>query len=161
MRLRYKKLSKLQNVSVFINLKLTTAHRETIFNWMCNYFFGKSSDLSWNYMSQICSRSVQLFGFFPTFLNLWPYNLLQIRRAPRVSRGYFFSLNVHSEMNMHTCAKCGPDRSNGLRQDSRCLLWLVRFLDAVGADSRKDTPKNNICTSKIIIPAWTCWHHRH
>ena len=51
--------------------------------------------------------------------------------------------DVQSHMNLHTCVKFGPDRSSGLRQDRR---WprLVRFLAAVGADSRKNTPKNNI-----------------
>ena len=38
---------------------------------------------------------------------------------------------------------------------------LVRLLATGRAVSRKNTPKNNIYTSKIIIPARTCGHQRH
>ena len=95
---------------------------------------------------------------FPHFLNLWPLT------PSKCSLGLdtLMSLaDVYSQMNLHTCVKFGPDRSSGLREDRRWLQRLVRFLATVGADSHKNTPKNNIYTSKIIIPARTCWHQRH
>ena len=71
------------------------------------------------YMCQIWSRSVQRFGIFPTFLNLWPPNPLQMPLD--VSRGYFFLTYIHSQMNLHMCAKFGPDRSS-------CLGSILHFL---------------------------------
>ena len=69
-------------------------------------------------MCQIWSRSVQRFGIFPTFLNLWPPNPLQMPLD--VSRGYFFLTYIHSQMNLHMCAKFGPDRSS-------CLGSILNF----------------------------------
>ena len=112
------------------------------------------------YVCKSWSRSVQLFGIFPTFLNLWPP--WPPPNASWGSRGKFCLAIVHSRMHMHTCVKFGPDRSSGLQQDSQWLLMLVRFLAAIGADSRAQKhAKNNIYTSKIIIPARTCWPQRH
>ena len=73
------------------------------------------------YVCRIWSRSVQLFGIFPTFLNLWPPNPLQMPLD--VSRGYLLLTYIHSEMNLHTYAKFGPDRSSGL--ESFLDLWFV------------------------------------
>ena len=63
------------------------------------------------YVSQICSRSVQLFGFIPTFWHLWPPDPLQI---PLGARGFNVLAYAHSLVNLYTCAKFDPDRSSGL-----------------------------------------------
>ena len=63
-------------------------------------------------------------------------------------------------MNLHMCAKFGANRPSRLVAFSEFVLRLVRLFAAVRADSRKNTPKNNIYTSKIIIPARTCRHQR-
>ena len=55
------------------------------------------------------SRSVQLFGIYPTFLNLLP---LTPSKCPSGINGLFLLAHIH--MNMHTRATFGPDRS-------RCL----------------------------------------
>ena len=56
-------------------------------------------------------------------------------------------------MNLHMCAKFGANRPSRLVAFPEFVLRLVRLFAAVRADSRKNTPKNNIYTSKIIIPA--------
>ena len=48
-------------------------------------------------------------GSFRRSINWWPPN----PHARRVSRGYILAI-VHSLMNMHTCAKFGPDRYSSL-----------------------------------------------
>ena len=50
------------------------------------------------------------------FGSLIPYKcpLMSIQMPLDVSRGYFFLTYIHSEMNLHTYAKFGPDRSSGL-----------------------------------------------
>ena len=53
-------------------------------------------------------------------------------------------------MNLHMCAKCGANRPSRLVAFHEFVLRLVRLFVAVRADSRKNTPKNNIYTSKII-----------
>ena len=64
------------------------------------------------YVSQICSRSVQLFGFFATFWNVWPPDPLQM---PLGALWVNCLAYVHSMVNMYTCAKfLYPDRSSGL-----------------------------------------------
>ena len=52
-------------------------------------------------------------------------------------------------MNVHMCAKFGANRPSRLVAFPECVLRLVRLFDAVRADSRKNTPKDNIytCTS--------------
>ena len=60
---------------------------------------------------QIWSRSVQLFGIFSTFLNLWPPDPLQM---PLGDWGVNFLAYVNSLVNLYTCAKCGSDHSSGL-----------------------------------------------
>ena len=63
------------------------------------------------YMCQIWSQSVQLFGIFPTFLNLWPSDPLQM---PLGARGLIVLAYIHSLVNLYTCAKFGHDHSSGL-----------------------------------------------
>ena len=58
-------------------------------------------------------------------------------------------------MNLHMYAKFGANRPSGLIAFPEFVLRLVRLFAAVRADSRKNTPKNNIYTSKIIFPAQT------
>ena len=65
------------------------------------------------------------------------------------------------DMNVHMCAKFGANRPSRLVAFPEFVLRLVRLFAAVHADSRKNTPKNNNYTSKIIIPARTCRHQRH
>ena len=93
------------------------------------------------YVCQIWSRSVQLFGIFAILLYVWP---LTPSKYPLGIQRLILLADVHSQMNLHMCVKFGPDRSSALRQDRRWLLMLVRLLAVVGADSRKNTPKNNI-----------------
>ena len=52
--------------------------------------------------------------------------------------------DVYSQMNLHTGVKFGSERSSCLRQDRRRLLRLVRFLAAVGAESRKTRQKHHL-----------------
>ena len=60
-----------------------------------------------------------------------------------------------------TCAKFGANRPSRLVAFPEFVLRLVRLFAAVRADSRKNMPKNNMYTSKIIIPARTCRHQLH
>ena len=67
---------------------------------------------------QIWSRSVQLFGIYPTFLNVWPLTPSQMPlgvSSPLICLAY-----VHSQMNLHTCAEFGSDRSS-------CLPYFLHF----------------------------------
>ena len=80
---------------------------------------------------------------------------------PLVSRGAICLAYIHSHMNLHTCAQFGANRSSRFVGFPNFVLRLVPLFAAVRADSRKNTPKNKIYTSKIIIPARTCRHQRH
>ena len=71
------------------------------------------------YMCQMCFRSVQLYGFFPTFLNLWPP--WPPPNAPWGSRDHLLAY-VHSLIKLYTCAKFYPDRSSGL--EAFPDLWI-------------------------------------
>ena len=62
------------------------------------------------YVRQILSRSFLLFGSFPRFMNWRTPNLSCLS----VMKGLFVLAHVHSQMNMHMCAKFGPDRSSCL-----------------------------------------------
>ena len=56
-------------------------------------------------------------------------------------------------MNLHMCAKFGANRPSRLVAFPEFVPRLVRLFATVRVDSCKNTPKNNIYTSKIIIPA--------
>ena len=71
------------------------------------------------HVSQICFRSVQPFGFFPTCWHLWPPDPLQM---PLGTRGVICLAYVHSLMNRYTFAKFDPDRSSGL--EAFPDLWI-------------------------------------
>ena len=64
------------------------------------------------YVCQIWSRSVQLFGIFPTLFE-YVTNLTPSKYPLGLERLIFLA-DVHSQMNLHTCVKLGPDRSTGL-----------------------------------------------
>ena len=64
-------------------------------------------------------------------------------------------------MNLHMCAKFGANRPRRLVAFPEFVLKLVRLFAVVRADSRKNTPKNNIYTSKTLILARTCRRQRH
>ena len=64
-------------------------------------------------------------------------------------------------MNLHICAEFGANQPSRLVGFLEFVLRLVRLFAAVCADSCKNTPKNDIYISKIIIPAQTCRHQRH
>ena len=100
---------------------------------------------------QIWCQSVQSFDSLPIFLDLWPPKTPP--KCPLVSWGSIGLAYIHSQMNLHMCAKFGSF--------SWICAKLVRFLTTGRAVSSKNTPKNNIYTSKIIIPARTCRHQRH
>ena len=95
---------------------------------------------------------------FPRRLNCWPPNPPP-PKCPLVSRGAICLAYIHSHMNLHMCAKFGANRPSRLVAFPEFVLRLVRLFAAVRADSRKNTQKNNIYTSNIIIPARTCRHH--
>ena len=78
--------------------------------------------------------------------------------CPLVSRGAICLAYIHSQTNLHMCANFGANRPSRLIAFPEFVLRLVRLFAAVCADSRKNMPKNNIYTSKIIIPARTCKH---
>ena len=62
-------------------------------------------------MCQIWYGSVQLFGIFPTFFECVTHQTPS--KYPFGAREFFLA-DVHSQMNLHTCLKFGPDRSRGL-----------------------------------------------
>ncbi len=109
-------------------------------------------------VNQSWCQSVKPIDRFPRLLNVWPP---KTPNSPLVSRGAICLAYIHSQMNLHMCAKFGANRSSRLIAFPEFVLRLVRLLAAVLADSRKNTQKNNIYTSKIIIPARTCWHKRN
>ena len=80
----------------------------------------------------------------------WIVDLLKPPKCPIVSRGVIRLAYIHSHMNLHMCAKFGANRHSRLVAFPEFLLRLVRLFAAVRADWHKNTPKNNICTSKII-----------
>ena len=72
-----------------------------------------------NRLCQICSKSVQLFGIFPTFLireHLTPF------KCPLWLEVLFCLAYFHSLINQYTCAKFGRDRSRGL--EAFTYLWI-------------------------------------
>ncbi len=77
-------------------------------------------------------------------------------KGPLCLEGQFVLAYIHSQMNLHMCDTFGANRVSRFVAFLEFVLRLVRLLAAVRADSRKNTPKNNIYTSKIIIPARTC-----
>ena len=79
---------------------------------------------------------------------------------PLCLEGQFLAY-IHSHMNVHMCTKFGANRPSRLVDFPEFVLRLARLFAAVRADSRKNTQKNNIYTSQIIIPARTCIHQRH
>ena len=64
--------------------------------------------------------------------------------ATVVSRGAICLAYINSHMKLHMCAKFGANRPSRLVAFPECVLRLVRLFAAVRADSRKNTPKNNI-----------------
>ena len=94
--------------------------------------------------------------------DFWIVDPLKTTKCPPcVSRGNLYGVYIHSHMNLHMCANLVPIGPAGLVAFPEFVLLLIRLFAAVCADSRKNTPKNNIYTSKIIIPARTCRHQRH
>ena len=95
-------------------------------------------------------------------LNCWPP---KTPKCPLCIEGQFvwriFLYTFTYIMNLHMCANFGANRSNRLVAFLEFVLRLVRLLAAVHVVSRKNTPKNNIYTSKIIIPARTWQHQRY
>ena len=95
---------------------------------------------------------------FPRLLNSWPLKTPQV--PPCVSRGNLFGVYPFPYEFAHEfqiwCQSAQPFGSF-----PEFALSLVRLFAAARADSRKNTPKSNIYTSKIIIPARTCRHQRH
>ena len=88
--------------------------------------------------------------------DFWIVDPLKKPSAPLVSRGAVCL--IHSHMNLHMYAKFGANRPSRLVAFPEFVLRLVRLFAAVRADSRKNSPKNNIYTSKIIIPTRICRH---
>ena len=107
------------------------------------------------HVCQIWCQSVQPFDSFSRLLNLWP------PKCPGVLKGKLYLAYVHSRTNPQTCTKFVANRSSRLVAFPESVLRLVRLLAAVRAVSRKNTPKDNIYTSKIIIPARTLPPQRH
>ena len=91
---------------------------------------------------------------FPRLLNCWPPKTPHV--PPLCLEGQFV-WRISIPIWICTCAKFGANRPSRLVAFSEFVLMLVRLFAAV----RKNKPKNNIYTSKIIIPARTCRHQSH
>ena len=79
---------------------------------------------------------------------------------PCVLRFNWFGIYLFPDESAHVCQIwCQSVQRFG--SFSWICAKLVRLLATGRAVSRKNTPKNNIYTSKIIIPARTCRHRRH
>ena len=118
-------------------------------------FFFSSCALAdeYAYMCQMWSRSVQLFGIFPIFFYLRPPNPLLIPlRAREVT---FFSRCPFPDKTAYVC-QIWPRSVQWFATGPSVTANVSSGFSRCCADSRKNTPKNNIYTSKIIIPARTC-----
>ena len=93
---------------------------------------------------QMWCQSVQPFDSLPRHFDLWPPKTPQIN-CPSVSRRAICLAYIHSQINLHMCAKFGVNRSSHLVA-FRIYAKLVRLLATGRAVSRKNTPKNNIYT---------------
>ena len=111
------------------------------------------SQIHLHYMCKIYSQSVQPFDHISKAFEL--LTPLKPAKCPLVYPGAICLAYIHSHKNLHMCAKFGANRPSRLVAFPEYVLRLVRLFAAVRADSRKNTPKNNIYTSKIIIPART------
>ena len=82
------------------------------------------------------------------------------RNAPFILRFNLFGIYPFPDESAHVCQSwCQSVQPFG--SFSWICSTLVRLLATGRAVSRKNTPKNNIYTSKIIIPARTCRHQHH
>ena len=80
--------------------------------------------------------------------------------SPCVSRGNLFGVYPFPYEFAHVC-QIWCQSAQPFGSFSRMCSRLVPLFAAERADSRNNMPKNNIYTSKIIIPARTCRHQRH
>ena len=88
---------------------------------------------------------------------LWDFWALPPRNAPFVLRSNLFGIYPFPDESAHVCQIwCQSVQPFG--SFSWICATLVRLLATGHAVSRKNTPKNNIYTSKTIIPARTCRH---
>ena len=64
---------------------------------------------------QIWCQLVHPFGSYSRFLNFWPPKSENPPppNPPWVTRADFYLAHYHLEMNLHVCAKFGPDRTTG------------------------------------------------
>ena len=72
------------------------------------------------------------------------FDPLKPPKYPLVSLAAICLAYIHSQMNLHMCAKCGANRPSRLIAFPEFVLRLVRLFAAIRADSRKNTPKNTI-----------------
>ena len=110
---------------------------------------------------QIWCQSVQLFDSLPILLDLGPPEPPPPPEMPPfVLRFNWFGIYPFPDEYAHVCQIwCQSVQRFG--SFSWICAKLVRLLATGRAVSRKNTPKNNIYTSIIIIPARTCRHQRH
>ena len=95
---------------------------------------------------------------FSRLFNCRPSKTPQV--PPCVSRGYLFGVYPFPYESAHVChIWCQSAQPFG--SFSRMCAKVSSTFRRCTRDSRKNTPKNNIYTSKIIIPARTCRHQRH
>ena len=106
-------------------------------------------------VNQSWCQSVQPFDSFLRLLNVW---LLQPPSAPPpcVSRGNLFGVYPFPDGSADVCQIWGQSFDSSPR-----LLNLWHPNPPPPEWLAQKHAKNNIYTSTIIIPAWTCRHQRH
>ena len=141
---------------------------ESTYFWMCDSLNPKNApwDIEGRIVFNLCPfpdesvalyqiwwQSVQPFDSFPDF---WMFDPLNPRNAPLCLEAQFV---WHISIPRLICI-CVPNLVS-IGSFSRIYAKLVWLLATGRAVSRKNTPKNNIYTSKMVIPARTCRHQRH
>ena len=106
---------------------------------------------------QIWCQSVQPFDSLPDFWICDPLNPPKYALCLEVQ--FVWHISIPDE-SAHVC-QIWYQSVQPFGSFSWICATLVRLLATGRAISRKNTPKNNIYTSKIIIPARTCRHQRH
>ena len=106
------------------------------------------------------NRSSRLTASQDFWLDLWPPKPPPPEMPPCVLRFNWFGIYPFPDESAHVCQIwCQSVQRFG--SFSWICANLVRLLATGRAVSRKNTPKNKIYASKMIIPARTCRHQRH
>ena len=145
-----------------------------IFPWLLNLWPPNPPNVEGRIVFSICPfpdesadvyhiwcQSVQSFDSLPRLLDLWPPKPPPPPEMPPcVLRFNWFGIYPFPDESAHVCQIwCQSVQRFG--SFSWICAKLVQLLATGRAVSRKNTPKNNIYTSKMIIPARTYRHQRH